>query len=311
MSLAPNASPPPDAYGNVNELARRNPHGDPVARRVGRGVRRAMGASAAGQARDLAQLTAQMGVAVPSCRRIAVTSIRGGAGKSTVAALVAGIVRQHRSDRVIAVDADPGLGSLPLRLGVNAPSSLRHLVAARPQTWDETAAYLGRTQEGLFVLPATSRGMVAVELDHQTFQTATAQLGRYFSTSVIDCGGGLSGELQRGILAGAHAQVFVAPGTVDGALSARAALNWFAQTGLTALLYRTVIALVAHTPNPDADLERARQMLSVGGFPVVQIPFDRHLALGISIAPERVGAATRAAATRVAADAFVRALDAP
>ncbi len=274
-------------------------------------MRRAVGASVSGRAREIAERTAGIGVPVSSCRRIVVTSIRGGAGKSTLAALVAGVIRQHRDDRVIAVDADPGLGSLPLRLGVNAPGSLRHLTAARPQSWEEIVASLARTPEGLFVLPAAPRGVVAGTLDHGLVQQALGRLSRYFAAAVIDCGGGLTAELQQGLLAGAHAQIFVVPGTVDGALSARAALNWFAQNGHGPLLHRTVVALVAHTPNPDADLQRAKQMLSAGGLPVTQIPFDRHLAAGISIAPERVGASTQAAATLVASSAFARSLDVP
>ncbi|MWA07192.1 MinD/ParA family protein [Actinomadura sp. LD22] len=301
---------PPGGVPAPQDLVRRNPHGDPMARRLGRGVRRAMGASAAGQVRDLARLTAQIGVPVPSSRRIAVTSIRGGAGKSTITALIAGVLRQYRPDRVLAIDADPGLGSLALRIGVSAPSSVRDLAAARPHTWEETAAHLGRTPEGLFVLPAAPKGALADDLDHATFQHGTGRLGRYFSTTVIDCGGGLVSDLQRGILHGAHAQVFVTPGTPDGALSARAALNWMALNGLGPLLQRTVIALVSHTPNPDADLDRAARLLGSGTLPVTLLPFDRHLAAGIAIAPERISMPAQAAATRLAADVFTRSLSA-
>ncbi|MFD0691771.1 MinD/ParA family ATP-binding protein [Actinomadura fibrosa] len=239
------------------------------------------------------------------------TSIRGGAGKSTVTALVAGVIRRYRGDQVVAVDADPGLGSLPVRLGASTASSLRHLAAAHPRSWEEIAPYLGRTAEGLFVLPAAPTGVVADEIDHRVFQQAAGRLEPYFSVAVVDCGGGLTGELQRSVIGSAHAQVFVAPGTVDGALSARTALNWFAQNGYGELLSRTVVALVAHTPRPDADLVRAREMLSAGGLPVVHVPFDRHLAAGVSIAPERTGGAAEAAATTIAAHAFVRSLDVP
>ncbi|MFC6882889.1 MULTISPECIES: MinD/ParA family ATP-binding protein [Actinomadura] len=277
-------------------------------RRLGRGVRKGIGASAAGQTRNLVHITAQLGAPVPSCRRIAVTSIRGGAGKSTIAALIAGVIRAHREDRVVAIDADPGLGSLSLRLGVGGARSLRELATARPRTWDETAAYLAHTPENLWVLPATPQGVVGDELDHEIFRAGAGKLSRYFSASVIDCGAGLVSGLTQSIIAGAHAQVFVVPGTGDGALSARAALEWFARNGYRPLLTRTVIALVTHTPNPDADVDRARQMLGSGGLPVITIPYDRHLAAGIAIAPERLGTPARDAATHIAAEAFVRSL---
>lgn len=300
--------PPAEAWAQGQDLVRRNPHGDPMLRRLGRGMRKGIGASAAGQARELARLTAQLGAPVPSCRRIVVTSVRGGAGKSTIAALVAGVIRRHRDDRVIAIDADPGLGSLPLRLDVRG--------RARSATWPRRARRAGTRRPRSSPVPRRAcgccpripSGSSAVIWTMRSSGPAAGRLGRYFSTSVIDCGAGLVSGLQRGVLSGAHAQVFVAPGTTDGAASARAALGWFAQNGHGPLLSRTVIALVAHTPSPGAELERAAEELSAAGLLVVHIPYDRHLAAGIAITPERVGGAARDAATLIAAEAFARSL---
>ncbi|MFG2000994.1 hypothetical protein ACGFNU_17790 [Spirillospora sp. NPDC048911] len=233
------------------------------------------------------------------------TSIRGGAGKSSMATLVADIIRQHRQDRVLAIDADPGLGSLPLRLGAAPPRSLRELATARPSSWDEASSYLARTPRGLWLLSCNSGGQVGSELDYPAFQSATGGLSRYFSVSVIDCGAGLITGLHRGILSSAHAQIFVAPATADGALSTRAALRWFAENGFVSLLSRTTVVLATQTPNPDTDLERARHLLAAGGRSVEVMPYDRHLAPGITISADRISATTRAVATRVAAQAFV------
>ncbi|MEU5883495.1 hypothetical protein [Spirillospora sp. NPDC047279] len=271
-------------------------------------MRKVVGASAAMDVRDSAQLDAVLGQPVPSCRRIVVSSIRGGAGKSSVAALVADVIRQHRGDRVLAVDADPGLGSLPLRLGVSSSRSLRDLASARPRSWEEAAPYLMRTDEGLWVLSCNVGQEVGAELGYDVFQAGAGRVSRYFSTSVIDCGAGLVGGLQKDIIASAHAQVFVAPGTGDGAASAMAALHWFVEQGFGPLLARTVIVLTAHTPDPDTDLVRAGRMLAGGGLAVEIMPYDRHLAAGVTIAAERVGAASRTVATRVAARVFAHSL---
>jgi MinD-like ATPase involved in chromosome partitioning or flagellar assembly len=291
------------------DLVRRNPHGDPFRRRMSRGMRRAVGATAAGDLRETTGMVERLSQPVPSCRRIAVTSIRGGAGKTTVAALVASVIAEHREDRVLALDADSGLGSLPLRLAVRADRSMRDLAAARPRTWEETAGFLTPTEAGLWVLSGTAAGQVS-ELDLRTFQLAAGGLSRYFSTAVIDCGAGIVAELQRGVLAAAHAQVFVTPGTVDGALSALQTLGWFVGSGYESLLSRTVVALVAHSPHAegDADLERARQVISEGSLPVVVVPYDRHLATGAAISTERVSADVRVAASWIAAEAFTRSL---
>ncbi|MFC4052812.1 MinD/ParA family protein [Actinomadura syzygii] len=267
-----------------------------------------MGSSVANQAQHSADLAAALGRPVPSCRRIAVTSIRGGAGKSTVTALVADAIRAYRQDRTIAIDADPGLGSLPMRLGVTSTRSVRDLAAARSRSWEEMSAFLARTPQGLWALSGTSGGQVGEELDYTVFDRGVGRLSRYFAASVVDCGAGLVSGLQRSILRSAHAQVFVAPGTSDGALSARSALDWFVENGLESLLMRTVIVLVAHTPHPDTDLERARQWLAAGGLRVEIMPYDRHLATGAVIDADRIGGASRTVALQVAAQVFAHSL---
>lgn len=298
----------PPGHMAPNDLVRRSAHGDPLMRRMGRGVRRAMGASsAADEARRTADVEAVLSRPVSSSRQIAVTSIRGGAGKTTVAGLTATVIAQYRQDRVLAVDADSGLGSLPLRLGVRPERSLHDLTASSPHGFEEAARFLGRNQDGLWVLSGTAGGQITHELDLATFKAAAGRMSRYFSAMVIDCGAGLLPELQRGILADAHAQVMVTPGTVDGALSARGALEWQARNGYQHLLTRTVVAFVTHTPHVDADLTRAAQLLSGGGMPVVHMPYDRHLATGTAVESARIGQETRAAAIRVALEAFARA----
>ncbi|WP_158587824.1 MinD/ParA family ATP-binding protein [Actinomadura logoneensis] len=277
-------------------------------RRLGHGMRRIVGASAAGDVRDTSRLAERMNHAVPSCRRIVVTSIRGGAGKSSITALVAEVIREHRTDRVAAVDADPGLGSLAPRLGIRPTRSLRDLAAARPTTFEETASYLTRTPGGLWVLAASGHGSVGADLDFETFHAALGRLGRYFSTTVVDCGAGLVSPLHRDILNAAHAQIFVAPATGDGTLSARSAIDWFARNGHADLLARTVIVLVSHTPVPDTDLALAQRLLGGAGQSVVIIPFDRHLAAGASIASGLLSTSTREAATRIADEAFTLSL---
>jgi MinD-like ATPase involved in chromosome partitioning or flagellar assembly len=304
------AGPPqqvPQGQPAPQDLVRRSTHGDPLVRRVSRGVRRAVGASAADEVRMTADVEAVLGRPVPSSRQIAVTSIRGGAGKTTVAGLTATVIAQYRQDRVLAVDADSGLGSLPLRLGVRPDRSLHDLTASNPRSFDEATRFLGRTSDGLWVLSGTAGGRITHELDLATFRAAAGQMSRYFGAVVVDCGAGLLPELQRGILADAHAQVMVTPGTVDGALSARGALEWQARNGYQHLLTRTVIAFVTHTPHVDADLTRAAQLLSGGGMPVVHMPYDRHLATGTAVESARIGQETRAAAIRVALEAFARA----
>ena len=80
--------------------------------------------------RRLAEAAAGTQRPVTTGRRIAVVGSRGGAGKTTVAALLARIYAVTRADAVAAIDNAPGTGTLGLRLGVPAAPSL-DAVAAR------------------------------------------------------------------------------------------------------------------------------------------------------------------------------------
>ncbi|POM26837.1 CobQ/CobB/MinD/ParA nucleotide binding domain protein [Actinomadura rubteroloni] len=310
---APRQAPaqPQQQHGGVpmaDDLVRKNQHGDPLMRRFGRAARKAVGATGPQDPATQAEIAALLQRAVPSYRQIAVASVRGGAGKTSMAALLATELARHRADRVIAMDADAELGSLPLRLGVRPEQSLFDLAARQPRTFDEAAQFLARTEAGLWVLSSTRGGRIAGEFTIETFQAALAAISRYFAAAVVDCGAGILTELHRGILGQTHGLVLVTPATADGALSARGALEWFAGNGQQALLSRTVIAMVTHAPQVGADLERAREMLAAWGLPIVLVPYDRHLAAGGSLDMTKIGEATRPAAGLIASEAFARAL---
>ncbi|MFB4301426.1 CpaE family protein [Actinomadura sp. NTSP31] len=291
------------------DLVRRNQHGDALARRVGRGVLKAVGGGAR-EARLLAAFTEMMQRSVPSSRQIAVASVRGGAGKTTMAALIATELARHRADRVLAADADAELGSLPLRLGVRSQLSLFDLAGQQPQSFEEAARFLTRTPDGLWVLSSTRGGRIAGEFTLETFETALSAVSRYVAATVVDCGAGILTEVNRGVIAGSHGLVLVTPGTVDGALSARGALEWFVANDQQDVLRRTVIAMVSHAPQVGADLQRAHQMLTAWGLPVVAVPYDRHLATGSSLDLGRVSAAARMAGIQVVHEVFARSLGA-
>ncbi|TYB40888.1 MinD/ParA family ATP-binding protein [Actinomadura chibensis] len=294
------------AVPTADEFVRKNQHGDAFVRRMGRGVRKAVGAS--GQIRTQAEIAEYLRRPVGGFRQITVVSVRGGAGKTTMAALLATELARHRPDRVLAIDADAELGSLPLRLGVRSELSLFDLAAQQPRTFEEAAQYLKQTREGLWVLAATRGGRITGEFTFDTYQAAFTTVSRYISAAITDCSAGILTDLHRSLLGQSHSVVLVTPGTVDGALSARGALEWFSQGAQRGLLARTVIAMVSHAPQVGADLARAAQMLTAWGTPVVHVPYDRQIATGAAVDFSRLGEATHAAVSRIAYEAFARSL---
>ncbi|MBO2454328.1 hypothetical protein J4573_45085 [Actinomadura barringtoniae] len=298
----------PGGVPMANEFVRKDQHGDPLMRRIGRGARKAVGASGSNRLKTQAEIVELLQRRVASYRQIAVASVRGGAGKTTMAALLSTELARHRSDRVLAMDADAELGSLPLRLGTRSELSLFDLAGRQPRTFEEAARYLMQTNEGLWVLSSSRGGRIAGEVTLDVFEAALSAVSRYMAAAVVDCGAGILTDLHQGILANSHSLVLVTPGTADGALSARGALEWFVNSNRRSLLSRTVIAMVMHAPQVGADVDRAAQMLGAWGLPVVQVPFDRHVAAGAALDVTKIGEATRLAVDRIAYEAFGRSL---
>lgn len=94
----------------------------------------------------LAEAAAGTQLPVTTGRRIAVVGSRGGAGKTTAAALLARVYAALRADAVAAVDNAPESGTLGFRMGVPGAPSLDAVAArcgpAAPDSLRELAALL-------------------------------------------------------------------------------------------------------------------------------------------------------------------------
>ncbi|SCE83064.1 MinD-like ATPase involved in chromosome partitioning or flagellar assembly [Micromonospora chokoriensis] len=278
-------------------LVRRILPGDPALRRLWRTASRMFTSGRA--TRELADLAAEVQVPVHTGRRIAVASVHGGAGKTTVAAVLASVFATRRADPVLVADADPYEGSLTWRLGAPGEPPLErlapHLVAARGGDLRALEPLLPRTGTGLWVLPSgTSNPTLCSEV--------TRALSRLFAVAVVDCPPGLESRTAAAAMADAHSVVLVAAGTPDGVRATYQALRRIVDGGYGAWLARVVVVL--STSNPDGRTallgEAARELIEDTGVPVVVLPYDRHLAGGALIMPSRLGEATLVEATRAA-----------
>ncbi|MGP3927876.1 hypothetical protein [Streptomyces sp. 8N616] len=282
-------------------------HGDSVARRTGRSLR-TLGASAAREVAEETQRARELQQPVTTGRLIAVTSVRGGVGKSTVAALLSRIFNHYRHDPVLALEADAALGTLPVRLGAESVrwscAELAQILTPSMQLTD-VIGYLVPVADGGWLLPA-SQGRVGAPLDVRTYRTVTLALRRYFAVTVVDCES-LPGEVARTAMDTAHARVVVAPMTAEGVNGTRIVLDWLAQLPHSALA-TTVVALTANSPDTTLDLKTASAHLRETGVPVIPVPYDRHLAGGGPILNAMLGRDTRDAATVLAAEALQRAV---
>ncbi|SMF33863.1 hypothetical protein [Streptomyces sp. Amel2xC10] len=299
------SAPPPESLPTVDPrlaIALGSPrHGDSLGRRTGRTLRR-LTASAGQDVVEQTHFAQELQQPVTTGRVIAVTSIRGGVGKSTVSALLGRTFNHYRHDPVLTLEADAALGTLPVRMGANTVrwscADLAHILTPSMQLTD-VAGYLVPVSDGGWLLPA-SQGRVGAPLDTHTYLTVTMALRRYFAVTVVDCET-LPGEVARTAMDTAHARVVVAPMTAEGVHGTRQVLDWLGRLPHSALA-STVVALNAASPDTTLDAKTAAAHLREPGVPVVPLPYDRHLAQGGPIHTAMLGRATRDAAVRLAAE---------
>ncbi|MEE1930949.1 hypothetical protein V1J52_22685 [Streptomyces sp. TRM 70351] len=282
-------------------------HGDTPTRRVRLALRRLV-ASAAQETAAATNAAHAIQQPITTGRQIAVTSIRGGAGKSTVAALLALTFAHYRPDPVLAVEADPALGTLPRRLGASevrwSCADLARIVDPSMQITDVTGYLLPFTGGG-WLLPG-SQGSVGAQLDVETYRVVMTSLRRYFGTMVVDCQT-LPAEVARTALTTTQARVLVTPATVEGVAATRTVLDWIG--GLHRSMLPTTVVVLAHpAPHTTLDEGAAAGHLEAGGAKVLGLPYDRHLAAGGGVRTGLLGQGTREAAARIAATVMDRAM---
>jgi MinD-like ATPase involved in chromosome partitioning or flagellar assembly len=286
------------------QFTRARHHRDPLARQAVRRVRVALGMGASREVREATARAQRLRQPVTTTRRIAVLSGRGGAGKTTVATLVATALAAGRPDRVLAVDAAPQLGSLALLAGASSPRTVVGFGRAAPEPWafEDAEPHLGRVGTGLWLLTGPTTPDRDPRLDLPAYRAAVAALSRFFAVLVTDCGPDPGSRLNLGVLEDAHALALVAPATVDGVVSAHQSVVRLRHTSAF-LVPRTVVVLASHTPHTGAvDLRRGTRALASQGVRVARLPYDRHLAAGARLRPGLLGERTTTAVIGLAAD---------
>ncbi|MET7313112.1 hypothetical protein ABZS68_40485 [Streptomyces sp. NPDC005571] len=279
-------------------------HGQSFASRATRALRRTVSSSAAKEVAEITRIAEVLQQPVTTGRQISVTSIRGGAGKTTVAALLGTTYAHYRQDPVLVVEADPALGSLPLRLGAE---TLRWTIGdfadiVQPQmSLLDITGYLVQLPGNAWLLPG-SQGQIGAMLGSKAYEGVMVSLRRYFGVTVVDCET-LPAEVARVALSASQARVLTAPATLEGVTSTYSVLQWM--QGLPQhVIAGTVVVLTELVPHPGLDLAEAAERLRSTGASVQVLPYDRHLAAGGLIRTELLAHSTREAATRLAADVF-------
>lgn len=252
----------------------------------------------------LARLSRQAERHLVGCYRISVLSLKGGVGKTTTTASLGSTFASIRGDRVIAVDANPDRGTLSQKVPLETPATVRNMLRDIDDLsrYSDVRAYTSQNAHRLEVLASDTDPAVSEAFSGQDYDTAVELLEKFYSIVLTDCGTGLMHSAMNSILAGSDALVVVSSGSVDGARSASATLDWLDAHGHSELVRSSVAVVNAVRPRAGkVDLGKVVEHFEQRCRQVVLIPFDPHLEEGAEIDLNRLKSGTRAALLELAA----------
>lgn len=234
--------------------------------------------------------------------RIAVTSIKGGVGKTTVSTLLGLVMAENRGDRVIVVDANPDAGTLADRLTGESAVTVRELLRDlhRIESWTEVSRYTslaGRLQ----VLASEQDPAAGEAFNRAEYEHICQVLTHFFNIVITDSGTGLVHSAMEGTLKLADSLIVVGAPTVDAAGRASKTLDWLHAHRYGELAADAVAVLCCDRASPEVDRVRIHEHFAARCRAVVEIPHDPHLASGGRVALHRLRSSTVEAAHELAA----------
>lgn len=238
------------------------------------------------------------------CYKIAMLSLKGGVGKTTTTTTLGSTYSSLRGDRVIAVDANPDRGTLSQKIPLETTATVRHLLrdADRIKRYSDIRAYTSQGPSRLEVLASEQDPAVSEAFSEDDYRRTIALLEHFYNIVLTDCGTGLMHSAMKGVLDLADSLVIVSSGSVDGARSASATLDWLDAHGYRNLVARSVAVINSVRPKSGSvDLDKLAAHFGSRCRAVCRIPFDEHLEEGAEIELDRLDPATRMALLEMAA----------
>ena len=238
------------------------------------------------------------------CYKIAMLSLKGGVGKTTTTTTLGSTFSSLRGDRVIAVDANPDRGTLALKVPRETTATVRHLLrdASRITKYSDVRAYTSQSPSRLEILASEQDPAVSEAFSDQDYLRTVSLLELFYNIVLTDCGTGLMHSAMKGVLDQADSLVLVSSGSVDGAQTSAATLDWLEAHGYRDLVAKSVAVINSVRPGSGkVDLDKLAAHFAQRCRAVVRIPFDAHLEEGAEIELDKLGPETRLALLELAA----------
>lgn len=249
-------------------------------------------------------MVAQVQRQLRGCYRIALLSLKGGVGKTTITATLGATLASLRGDRVIAVDANPDRGTLSQKVPLQTPATVRHLLrdAEGIAAYSDVRSYTSQGTSRLEVLASESDPAVSEAFSSEDYARTLEVLERFYSVVLTDCGTGMLHSAMAAVLANADVLVVISSGSVDGARSASATLDWLDAHGHQDMVRNSIAVINAVRPRSGkVDMKKVVDHFNRRCRAVLQVPFDPHLEEGAEISLDRLKPQTREALIELAA----------
>ncbi|QFU94174.1 MinD/ParA family protein [Amycolatopsis sp. YIM 10] len=250
------------------------------------------------------ELIAQVNQPLRGCYKIAMLSLKGGVGKTTTTTTLGATFASLRGDRVVAVDANPDRGTLSQKIPIETTATVRHLLrdADKITRYSDVRSYTSQGSSRLEILASEQDPAVSEAFSEDDYRRTVNLLEHFYNIVLTDCGTGLMHSAMKGVLDVADALVVVSSGSVDGARSASATLDWLDAHGYGDLVKRSVAVINSVRPKGGSvDLDKLAAHFAARVRGVCRIPFDPHLEEGAEIELDRLQAETRLALLELAA----------
>lgn len=228
---------------------------------------------------------------------IAVLSMKGGVGKTTTTVGLGAAIATMRGDRVIAVDANPDLGTLAQRGPDQVRSTVRDLLTDPGiNRYSDVRRHTSQGTSRLEFLGSARDPAVSEAFSEDDYRNVHRVLDRFYNVVLTDCGTGVTHSAVQGVLTAASALVVVTSPAIDSARSALATLDWLDHHGFGHLVAHTsVVVNSTWFSDTSVDVSQLTRYFRDRVKTVCVVPYDEHLAEGGEIRFDRLNRKTRSA----------------
>jgi MinD-like ATPase involved in chromosome partitioning or flagellar assembly len=249
-------------------------------------------------------LVAQVNRPLRGSYRIAVLSLKGGVGKTTIAATLGSTFASIRGDRVVAVDANPDRGTLSQKIPLETAATVRQLLhdAGTVERYSDVRRYTSKGPSGLEVVASESDPAVSDVFGSDDYRRTLEILERFYGLVLTDCGPGLLHSVMSSVLENSDVLLVVSSASIDGARSASATLDWLDAHGHEDKVRNSIAVINSVRPRMGkVDMNKVIDHFSRRCRAVRLVPFDPHLEEGAEINLDLLQRKTRVAITELAA----------